>query len=68
LPGLLQQGQTGRVEMETNLTSKYTVETEKGGRPMQWEMVLLLIIASPFALYHLMRYGIRRLKKTPTDN
>jgi hypothetical protein len=54
--------------MEMNLTSRYTVETEKGGRPMQWEMVLLLIIASPFALYHLMRYGIRRLKKTPAEN
>lgn len=35
---------------------------------MQWEMVLLLIIASPFALYHLMRHGIRRLKKVPAEN
>jgi hypothetical protein len=35
---------------------------------MQWEMALLLIIASPFALYHLMRYGIRRLKKSPVDS
>jgi len=35
---------------------------------MQWEIVLLLIIASPFALYHLIRYGICRLKKTPAEN
>lgn len=35
---------------------------------MQWEIVLLLIIASPFALYHLMRHGIRRLKKIPAEN
>ena len=34
---------------------------------MQWEIVLLLIIASPFASYHLMRYGIRRLKKSPVE-
>jgi hypothetical protein len=35
---------------------------------MQWEMVLLLIIASPFALYHLMRYGVRWLKKAPAED
>ena len=35
---------------------------------MQWEIALLLIIASPFALYHLMRSGIRRLKRSPVEN
>ena len=30
---------------------------------MQWEIILLLVIASPFVLYYVTRYGIRRLKK-----
>lgn len=63
-----EQGQTGRIEIETGETSKHTLKTEKGGRPMQWELVLLLIIASPFALYHLMRHSIRRLKRIPVEN
>lgn len=33
---------------------------------MQWEMILLLVIASPFVFYHVMRYGLRRLKRSTT--
>jgi hypothetical protein len=33
---------------------------------MQWEIILLLVIASPFVLYYVTRYGIRRLKKSTT--
>jgi hypothetical protein len=35
---------------------------------MQWEIILLLIIAAPFALYHVIRHGVRRLKKIPAEN
>jgi hypothetical protein len=34
---------------------------------MQWEMILLLVIASPFVLYYVIRYGIRRLKNSATE-
>jgi len=33
---------------------------------MQWEMILLLVIASPFVFYYLIRHGIGRLKKSTT--
>ncbi len=31
---------------------------------MQWEMILLLVIASPFVFYYVIRHGIGRLKKS----
>ena len=34
---------------------------------MQWEMILLLVIASPFVFYYVLRYGIRRLKNSTTE-
>jgi hypothetical protein len=33
---------------------------------MQWEMILLLAIASPFVFYYVIRHGIGRLKKSTT--
>jgi hypothetical protein len=30
---------------------------------MQWEMMLLLVLAGPFVVYWATRYGIARLKK-----
>jgi hypothetical protein len=30
---------------------------------MQWEIILLLVIASPFVFYYVIRHGIGRLKK-----
>lgn len=30
---------------------------------MQWEMVLLLVLAGPFVVYWVARYGIAALKK-----
>jgi len=33
---------------------------------MQWEIILLLVIASPFVFYHAIRYGLRRLKRNTT--
>jgi len=35
---------------------------------MQWEIVLLLIVASPFALYHLTCHCTRQLKKISAEN
>jgi hypothetical protein len=34
---------------------------------MQWEMILLLVIASPFVFYYVIRHGIGRLKKSTTE-
>lgn len=31
---------------------------------MEWEIILLLVIASPFVFYYVIRHGIRRLKKS----
>ncbi len=31
---------------------------------MQWEIMLLLVIASPFFFYYVIRYGTNRLKKS----
>jgi hypothetical protein len=33
---------------------------------MQWEIILLLVLASPFFFYYAIRHGIGRLKKSPT--
>jgi hypothetical protein len=30
---------------------------------MQWEMMLLLVLAGPFVVYWVVRYGLTRLKK-----
>jgi hypothetical protein len=30
---------------------------------MQWEMMLLLVLAGPFVVYWAARYGVARLKK-----
>ncbi len=32
---------------------------------MQWEMMLLLVLAGPFAVYWVVRYGLTRLRKRP---
>jgi len=33
---------------------------------MQWEMILLLVIASPFVFYYVIRHDIGRLKNSTT--
>ena len=34
---------------------------------MQWEIILLLVLASPFFFYYVIRHGIGRLKKSPIE-
>jgi len=33
---------------------------------MQWEMILLMVIAAPFVFYYVIRHGIGRLRKSTT--
>jgi hypothetical protein len=47
--------------------SQDALETEKGETQMQWEMILLLVLASPFVFYYVIRHGIGRLKKSTTE-
>ncbi len=35
---------------------------------MQWEMMLLLVLAGPFVIYYVMRYEIRSLRKRAAAN
>ena len=35
---------------------------------MQWEIVLLMVLAGPFVIYYLTRYGVDRLRKRAAAN
>jgi len=44
-----------------------TILLGRGGSDMEWEIVVLLVLGLPFALYSWMRSGLGRSKKSTPD-